>query len=166
MEDIKDIHLPVEFPMWGWILLGVMVLGLIAGVLLWLRHKRKLPLTDAVHNATMLPSEIALDALDVLVQKNYPEQGLFKEYYVDLSDIVRHYLENRFSMKAPEMTTEEFLLYANNSDALSDTQKIFLKDFLNGCDMVKFAKHRPTVAQAQANVDVARKLIVDTSYGI
>lgn len=166
MEDIKDIHLPVEFPLWGWIVLGILLLGIMAGVLLWFLNKRKLPIKEMVPRVTQLPSEIALEALENLVQKNYPNQGLFNEYYIDLSDIVRRYLENRFSIKAPEMTTEEFLFFANSGATLSETQKIFLKDFLNGCDMVKFAKHRPTIAQAQENLDLAKKLIKDTSYGI
>ena len=112
------------------------------------------------------PSEIALEQLEALYQKHYPAAGLFKEFYVILSDIVRHYLENQFGIKAPEMTTEEFLVFAQNSTLVSDEQKIFLKEFLNGCDMVKFAQHLPTVNEAKANFDRAKKLITETSHGI
>ncbi|MBI4309916.1 MAG: hypothetical protein HY591_06255, partial [Candidatus Omnitrophica bacterium] len=79
---------------------------------------------------------------------------------------VRHYLEDRFQIKAPEMTTEEFLNLVKTSPALKEEHKRILRDFLNGCDMVKFARHEPTVEEAQANFDLARQLIEETRDGI
>ena len=48
-------------------------------------------------------------ALNRLRAQGLIEQGQFEDYYVQLSSIVRHYLEDRFHLRAPEMTTEEFL---------------------------------------------------------
>ncbi|MFQ5953274.1 MAG: hypothetical protein ACE5JK_07755, partial [Candidatus Omnitrophota bacterium] len=52
---------------------------------------------------------IACEELSELRAMDLPGKGQVKEYYIRLSDIVRHYLENRFLYRAPEMTTEEFL---------------------------------------------------------
>src|SRR5207245_506058 len=56
------------------------------------------------------PHEIAAAELERLRGRRLVEHGAFKEYYSALSDIVRRYLEDRFKLRAPEMTTEEFLL--------------------------------------------------------
>lgn len=166
MDDIKDIRLPVEFPLWGWLLIGLGIAVIVTALFFWLlkNKKPKAILVPAV--PARPPSEIALEQLEDLHHKHYPTAGLFREFYGVLSDIVRHYLENQFGIKAPEMTTEEFLVFAQNSTLLTDAQKQFLKDFLNGCDLVKFAKHLPTVNEAQANFDLAKKLITETSHGI
>ncbi len=163
MDDIKDIHMPVEFPLWGWMIIGLITVGIAAALLVWFMKRKKPQATQAPKIPARSASAIALEGLQILHSKQYPAAGLFKEFYVCLSDIVRHYLENQFGMKAPEMTTEEFLVFAQYSTRLSDAQKQFLKDFLNGCDMVKFAKYVPTVNDAQANFDKAKKLITETS---
>lgn len=166
MDDIKDIRPPVEFPFWGWILIAVAIMITLAALAWWLQRNRKPKIIQAPVVPQRPAHEIALEQLENLSHKHYPEAGLFKDFYFHLSNIVRHYLENRFGIKAPEMTTEEFLLFAHTSTLLTDVQKQFLKDFLNGSDMVKFAKHLPTVNEAKANFDLAKKLILETSHGI
>ena len=104
--------------------------------------------------------------MEELARQHYPEEGKFKLFYSGLSDIVRHYLEDQIHIKAPEMTTEEFLNSLKNSSALKFEHKQVLKDFLNGCDMVKFAKYRPDAHDAQANFNLAKKLIEETKDGI
>lgn len=165
-EDIKDIRVPVEFPLWGWIMLGVLLVLIIAGSYIWLKRRKKAPAEPLPAISSRPPAELALKALEELYQKGYPQLGQFKEFYICLSDIVRHYLEGQFGFKAPEMTTEEFLVFAQTSTLLTDDHKRSLRDFLNGCDMVKFAKHLPTVNEAQENFDLAKQLIMDTHHGI
>ena len=79
-----------------------------------------------------------------------------------ISGIIRHYLENRFALKAPEMTTEEFLFYVRDYGSLISEHKALLKEFLVACDMVKFAKHTPTVDAMMAIFDSAKKLVDET----
>ena len=64
---------------------------------------------------------------------------------------MRRYLENRFNLHAPELTTEEFLDVAATSPDLSADQKSFLQGFLRSADQVKFARLVPdadTIAKA------------------
>ena len=65
-------------------------------------------------------------------------------------------------MKAPEMTTEEFLFSLKNSGGLSITHKNLLKEFLNLCDAVKFAKYGPTEKEISQSFDIAKAFIDET----
>jgi hypothetical protein len=60
-----------------------------------------------------------------------------------VSDTIRWYLEERFDFRAPERTTEEFLYELQATNLLTPDQKTSLGDFLNRCDLVKFAKYEP-----------------------
>ena len=96
------------------------------------------------------------------MEKDYITSGRVQEFYVELSDIVRHYLEDRFYFKAPEMTTEEFLVHLKNAHQLKPAHKGLLSEFLVQCDMVKFAKHQPGEDEIRSSYDSAEHLVVET----
>ena len=110
----------------------------------------------------LLAHEVAYKQLQALRQKDLIRQGRIKEYYSEISDIIRHYLENRFLLKAPEMTTEEFLFYVRDKAELVREHKSLLKDFLVACDLVKFAKHTPSAVDMEAIFASAKKLVDET----
>ncbi len=166
MNDIRDIRPPVETPLWVWVLGIVLVCALAAALYFFLRRRKEIVPVPAIPVPARPAGDIALDQLEALQHLKYPEKGMFKPFYSTLSDIIRRYLEARFNIKAPEMTTEEFLVFAGNGSALSGEHKKILKDFLNGCDMVKFAKHQPTANEAQLNFDLAKELVLETKDGI
>ena len=163
MNDIKDVKPPVYLPdLWWllWLLLGLIAVA--AGIFFFLRYKKpqQAPLVPQVPE---LPAwEKAYQALEALRQENLLDKGLFKEFFTRVSDIARYYMENRFNIHAPHMTTEEFLFYLGISGHLNENQKSVLKRFLNSCDMVKFAKYDPTIKEALENFDLAKKLVDDT----
>ena len=163
MNDIKDVKAPVNLPDWGWLVWLLLAALLIpAGVYLFLRFKK--PAKEKVlPPVPSIPAwERAYQDLEALRRENLLDQGLFKEFFTRVSDITRHYMENRFNIHAPHMTTEEFMYYLGISGHLNDTQKLALKDFLNSCDMVKFAKYAPTIKEATQNFDLAKRLVDDT----
>lgn len=166
MNDIKDVKAPIDMPgEWWWIWLAIAAVAALAAVLFFiLRHKKILP--EAPPVPPRPPAEIALEKLESLRLKNYLQQGMFKAYYIELSDILRHYLEDRFNFRAPEMTTEEFLESVKNATFLQGGHKQMLRDFLNGCDLVKFAKYQPDAAQAKEHFDLIKKLVMESRDGI
>ena len=167
INDIRDVKPPVDMPVDLWWLLWVMAaVAVIAALFYFFYRRHKPPLKPSVIVPARPAWETALERLEDLSHQQYPRQGMFKLFYSGLSDIVRHYLEDRFHIKAPEMTTEEFLNFVKTSAALKDGHKQILRDFLNGCDMVKFARHESSAHEAQANFDLARKLIEETRDGI
>ena len=106
--------------------------------------------------------EIAYEQLEALKVKDYTGRGLIKEYYTEVSDIIRHYLENRFALRAPEMTTEEFLASAREAAELIGEHKNLLKEFLLCCDLVKFAKYVPSAGEISSIFDSAKHFIDQT----
>ncbi len=160
--EIKDISGPVDFPVnkWVYITIGGVLLLLVLSVFTFVLFKRK------KKRATVAPPrpahEIAREALKALKRKDYIKQEKIEPYYVELSDVVRHYLENRFHLKAPEMTTEEFLNTVKDDKTLSYEHKSLLKDFLSQCDLVKFARYRPAENETDMVYESAERLIEQT----
>lgn len=156
--DIRDIRPPVEIPSgweWLWWTLGVLAVGAIISsvVWLWLRRKHEPAVTVVIppHERARRKLEAALDLFD------QP-----KPFCILVSDAVRLYLEERFGLRAPERTTEEFLTDLSRSAALTELQKDSLRDFLSACDMVKFAKYEPQRPELEALYNSALRLIEET----
>ena len=108
------------------------------------------------------PHEKAYTALYTLRAKDLPMKGKSKEFYTELSAIVRQYIEDRFCMRAPEMTTEEFINFVKNSDLVTRDQKNILKMFLFECDKVKFAKHLPKQIEMLDSFKIAENFVDET----
>ena len=111
---------------------------------------------------TRAAHEIAYAALEELLAENLVAKGEMKTFYLRLSNILRHYIENRFDLSAPEQTTEEFLDDLRTRDALIPLHKELLKKFLQHCDMVKFARHQPTNEEIQQIFDACKQFIAET----
>jgi len=77
--------------------------------------------------------------------------------------IVRRYLEDRFVVRAPEMTTEEFLEATARSAVLQPGQRQLLGDFLAESDLVKFARHVPTLADSDRVLGAAERFVDETA---
>ena len=163
MNDIRDVKPPVNLPDFWWLLwLLPVLIAVAAGIYLFLRYKKLSQAPSTPQVAPLPPWEQAYQQLEALRQENLLDKGLFKDFFTRVADIARHYMENRFNIHAPHMTTEEFLYYLGISGHLNETQKTALKEFLNSCDMVKFAKYAPTIKEAQVNFDLAKELIDET----
>lgn len=161
--DVEDIIGPRALPRgpmsWlPWSLGGLAVLSVLAMVL-WRRWRHR---GDAAAAVRRPAHEIAYEELRALVARDLPTQGLFKEFYRDLSGILRRYIENRFSLQAPERTTEEFLEVLSRDQTLTEPHKALLKAFLVHCDLVKFAEVQPAPAQVQESFDRCRAFIEET----
>jgi hypothetical protein len=168
-EDVADLKIheitpPVELPrarskwMWPVTVAVALVLAAAAGFILWIRRRK-----GSLAAVPKVPAhEIAFRNLEELVGENLPEKGEFKRFYQRISDILRHYIENRFGLHAPEQTTEEFLATLGTDDTLSPDQKNLLKEFLKHCDLVKFAEHQPTLDDVQRTFDSCKTFIIET----
>lgn len=102
-----------------------------------------------VYTPPRAPWEIAYERLRQLDAKKWPESGRSGPYYVELSGILRQYIEDRFHLHAPERTTPEFLAEAADSRVLSEEHQRLLAHFLRHCDRVKFARYEPTVGEME-----------------
>jgi hypothetical protein len=158
---IADIEGPVEIPQkasrwWAWVL--ILAAAAAAGIYLWRRRTRKVKLIRIFKPA----HEIAYARLKALIDDDLVNAGGIKEFYERLSSILRHYIEDRYDLRAPERTTEEFLTELRHTEVLSPDNKKHLGDFLTHCDLVKFARHSPTKEQIQKTFDLAKNFIERT----
>lgn len=107
--------------------------------------------------------EVALEALAALRANGWIEALNYEPFYVHLSAIVRHYMENRFKLRAPELTTEEFIRVASTSSKLSDAHKALVSAFLEQADLVKFARHTPARQDMENALESATRLVHETT---
>jgi hypothetical protein len=105
---------------------------------------------------------IAREALDRLISAPLPVTDQLDAFYVKLSAIVRNYLENRFGLRAPELTTEEFLETLSNSPDLDVRYRQLLREFLRQADLVKFAGAVPAENEIRQSLEAAHKFIEET----
>src|SRR2546425_782957 len=158
--DIRDIKARVEIPsgwFWLWCVLGSLGIAL-ASYFAW-RYRQKLRTRPKTEELIIPPHVRARRKLEQALALIYEP----RPFCISVSDTLRAYLEEAFSLHAPERTTEEFLDELQSSALLSFSQKQLLGDFLMRCDLVKFAKLEPPVDQLQELYQSALKLIDETS---
>ena len=103
----------------------------------------------------------AVSRLRELEQAGPPDDTRADAWFVALSAIVRQYLEQRYEIRAPELTTEEFLQVATARPELSTDHRGLLRSFLERCDRVKFAGYRPDADESIATLKAARGFVED-----
>ncbi len=160
-RDIKDLEeWPGAFPRWLAGVVLISILALLAAVAMY-RLLTK-PRTILHYAPPPPPHETALNELKRLRAKGWIESENTEPFYVELSSIIRRYLENRFGLRAPERTTEEFIREASTSRLLSPDHQMLTCEFLEQCDLVKFARYRPRRADMQSGYDAAERLVRET----
>ena len=162
-QDIRDISETVNLPVSYrflilWIVVALVVIA--GGVTAFFLLKRRKRVREEM--AKKPAHIIAYEQLEEIMSLRLIEGGRIEEYYVLLSDTVRDYLENRFGLRAPEMTTEEFLDAAANDSNLKDEHKTLLSNFLLHCDLVKFARYGPDEGEMKSAYESAKRFVDET----
>jgi len=157
--DIRDIKPPIYIPnewAWLWWTLGALAVAVVVLLLwLWWRwRKNNVPLVPPVP-AYVRARQRLRQALQLLAQP--------KPFCIAVSDAARTYLEERFTFRAPERTTEEFLRELSATELLSKPQKESLGRFLESCDLVKFAKYEPGETELRDLYGSAMRLVDETA---
>lgn len=161
-KDIKDIKPPLKLaciPVTPIVWLCVGGAAAAAALVALRRVRRKGELSKPPPRP---PHLIAYEELAQLLAMNLIARGRVKEYYIRISDIVRRYIERRFGLRAPDRTTEEFLAEASASGLLDARARILVGDFLEECDMVKFARYGPTDEEINGAYAAAKRFVDET----
>lgn len=157
--DIRAVKPLVLFPNpWIWVWLGgALLAAAVVGGWAWRRWGRRVA-AEAVP-VVVVPAHVrARDQLKAALA--LLEQP--KPFCIAVSDALRTYLEAQFQLRAPERTTEEFLLELQTSAVLDARHKETLNRFLERCDLVKFARQEPGRSELQQLHDVALRLVEET----
>jgi len=165
--DIREIRGPLMIPVSvlriaGWMV--ALLLAVVAGAWGYRRWARGRA-GEQVEDPAPPPRpahEIALEALDRLEHSELLMRGQVKEYHIEASDILRRYVEARFRVAALELTTWEIV------DGLARVGvgqgfRGELRRFLDQCDLVKFAKVRPSSDASREIVQLGRALVTEST---
>ena len=161
LRDIKE-PLSVNPGISTGLVLAFIIIGLIVGgIILWKSYLKK-NITEKI-TPLLSPERIAFGELKRIESLGLIEKEMVKEYYYLVSLTLRTYLENRFFLKAPEQTTEEFLESVVSSDNLEGKHISLLKEYLNHCDLVKYAKFDPGKSRSKKLIETTRQFIKETA---
>jgi hypothetical protein len=127
-----------------------------------LRARKPEPEVEAVPKKPLRPAwELALEELDRIAAARYVERGQLDRQYVEVTDALRRYLENRYGVPALESTTSDLNELLRGAPIVPETSARFLS-LLREADLVKFAKAVPRPEDARATDGRARRLVEDT----
>ncbi len=140
---------------WSWSFLAAAI-GILGLLVFWWRRRKK---TRVLEPPRQTPQEIAHAAFAQLLSENLPAKGLFKEFYLRLTDIVRQFIEGTTGLQAPEQTTEEFLQAMRLRNVFSIERSERLQEFLEAADMVKYAGQQPDHDQIELSIARAREFV-------
>ncbi|MEP1487834.1 MAG: hypothetical protein ABJK28_05365 [Algibacter sp.] len=159
LYDIKPIVEVSEIgsDWWKYILYALLAICVVAGLLYWFLWRQK-PLSEEEKIALLPPYDRAKLALKTLDSSHYLEHENLKDYYSDLTFIIRKYLDEKVYDRALESTTDELIdrlniLKEGNQVDLSKEDIQNLENILKRADLVKFAKSAPDVELAKIDRD-------------
>jgi hypothetical protein len=142
----KPFAAPITFKEIAPWILGIILLAAIVFLVIYYisRRNKNRPLFERPAKPKIPAHILAIQELDKLKSEQLWQQEKVKEYYTRLTDIVREYIEERFTMAAMEQTTPEILQGFKNLQTKVEHKSILeLKQILELADLVKFAKLNP-----------------------
>jgi hypothetical protein len=153
-EEFHDIASPVDYsliPPWLVFVIAFVVLSLLGLVVWWFVQRRKPELPPKA------PREIALEDLEQIrgeIERMSPYQ-----FSIRVSDILRRYVTQQYGVPATRQTSIEFLTATAKAPSFSTDDKSLLEDFLNRCDLIKFAKYEATTADSDLLLEEAIRFV-------
>lgn len=153
---------PAAFRGWWW--LAAAAAALLALALMFVALARARGRRPQAEEVALPPHVKALRALQRLHDAPRTTPAEIDAFYVEVSRVLRVYLEERFALHAPERTTEEFLRELEGGDAFARDHRRELERFLSQCDLVKFAAFVPGEREHLATWELARAF-VDATRG-
>ena len=170
MYDIKDIS-TVDNGIgdwWKYILALIIILGIGAFVYWYVKKHQKKKIEEEVYKT---PIEKATSLLNNLEQKELVQKGEIKEYYSELTDIARNYIEEAIHIPAMESTTSELIQAIRTAStkkkmALTPETVENLERVLRQADLVKFAKSKPLDFEITDDRNKIQKVILTLDNAI
>jgi hypothetical protein len=165
-RQLRDVKPPIDIPYNYLLLISVLVAILLLGVAVFLGYrlykKRKEKGYLLKPPEPPIPAhEVALEALEDLLSKNLLADGLQKQFYSEISEIIRRYLEGRYYVPAFEETSSE-IMHEMHKQELSEAVLKILREILDLSDLVKFAKYKPSTGENENIVTWSRQFIEET----
>ena len=126
-------------------ILGIILIAAIIFLVLYSikRKKKNKPFFALPVKPKEPPHVIALRELDRIKNEKIWQKEKTKQYYSEVTDVLRNYIEERFEIRAMEQTTDEILdSFRVQKNLLGDKSFTNLSQILSVADLVKFAKYK------------------------
>jgi Domain of unknown function (DUF4381) len=153
-EEFHDIAPPVDYSLISpWLIfLGVFAALTAIGLVIWFVAKslrRPTPPQPPRDRALALLEQIRTQ---ITATKPYT-------FSIRVSDILRRYVTDQFGLPVTRQTSVEFLNGLRGSSPFSEDEKSLLEDFLNRCDLIKFARYEATTADSELLLEEAIRFV-------
>jgi len=162
-KDIYDIIAPKKAPVTFSEILPWIIIALVMAIIVWLLARFLPRTTLGKFVRKEKPAEpahkIAYRELENLRKEELWQKGEVKEYYSRLSDILRRYIDGRFGIESPELTTDETVRKLQRSGFIRNDLLAIVKVILSDSDMVKFAKYMPGEEINKLSLDNAVRFV-------
>ena len=170
MYDIKDIS-SVDSGIGNWwiyLLIFIIIIGIGVFVYWYIKKRQQKKIEEEVYKT---PIEKATSLLNNLEKKELWQKGEIKEYYSELTDIARNYIEEAIQIPAMESTTSELIQGIKSASAkkkMSLTPETVenLERVLRQADLVKFAKSKPLEFEITEDRNKIQKAILTLDNAI
>ncbi|MBQ7192359.1 MAG: hypothetical protein IJS00_05755 [Paludibacteraceae bacterium] len=172
ITPIKGIY---KAPIW-WkgIIVSLLLILLIAGLIVFLFYasrkwnyllKKKKAEPETEPELLRPAEEVALEKLEVIREQKIWQQGKVKEYYTDLTDVVREYISRRYDIRSTEKTSDETLRAIKQVLNEADQKTVYdsLRQMLQLADLVKFAKWNTTPSENERSLTQAYSFVHETT---
>lgn len=169
MYDIKPIiDVPSETNYWSYLAWLLLLSGIATLIYFLIKKFQKKKIQEEIYKT---PIEKATSLLNNLEKKSLWQNGNVKEYYSELTDIARNYIEEALDVPAMESTTSELILALKTASAkkkmkLSPETILNLENVLKQADLVKFAKSKPLDFEIEADKTKIQKSIISLDKSI
>lgn len=140
---------------WPWVVGGLLVILIIAGIIYYLKTRPQKVVVIEPPKPKVPAHIIALQKLNALRdKKQWQQEQQVKQFYIELSEVIREYLENRYAITAHEQTSEEIFASLRFMD-IADENRNTLRQTLILADLVKFAKEKPLPFENEQSLENA-----------
>ncbi|HEV2842167.1 MAG TPA: DUF4381 family protein [Chthoniobacterales bacterium] len=153
-EQLHDIAPPVDYSLVpAWVTYGGALAALVLCVLLgmWIGRRSQRPKPQPS------PRERTLELLDRIsreIETLSPYQ-----FSIRVSDILRRYVTDEYQLPVTRQTSVEFLAALTKASPFSEDEKSLLEDFLNRCDLIKFARYDATTEDSRLLLEEATRFV-------
>jgi hypothetical protein len=153
-EEFHDITPPVDYsllPPWV-IFCGVLIVLVLLGLVAWwIRRRWQRP------KPQQSPRERTLEML----QRIGREIEILSPYQfsIRVSDILRRYVTEQYHLPVTRQTSVEFLSALAKASPFSEDERSLLEDFLNRCDLIKFARYDATMEDSSLLLEEATRFV-------
>ncbi len=154
-QEFHDIAPPVDYslvPPWV-VFVAAFAALTIVGLIVWWLVRRRMRRPAFVRS----PRDLALERLEaarVEIERITPYQ-----FSIRVSDILRRYVTEQYQFPLTRQTSVEFLTALARRSEFSADDKSLLTDFLNRCDLIKFARYEATTADSELLLEEAFRFV-------